>query len=142
MLTTTLGTPVILKTDVLEVLPGEQDGSLSARWLRHPSSGEFRANQYMLVDLLLECECRRLLNDARAVLYLELADQHWLMRQLFPLLSATPLELQACIVSQVSLELMDTDRMLQHFASQPDSQGNAINTRLFLEPSLAREWLL
>ena len=142
MPTTAPGNPVLLKTDVLEVRQGEQVGFLSARWLRHPSSAEFRENNYLLADLLLGRGCRRLLNDARAVLYLELADQHWLMQQLLPLLSATLLERHACVVSQMSLELMDTDRLLQHFACQPGSQGKTIGTRLFLDPSPARDWLL
>lgn len=105
------------------------------------SSTQFRSNLLQLADLMALHSCRRLLIDARAVLYLELADQHWVMRHLVPLLSPTPLELQACVVSQVSLELMDTDRMFANLSNQANLEGKMIASRFFLDASHAREWL-
>ncbi|SIR08492.1 hypothetical protein [Pontibacter lucknowensis] len=131
-------TPAILRNDYLEIQLGKQADVISVRWLRHPTSDEFRANNYLLADLLMAYECRRLLSDARAILYLELADQHWLMEQLIPLLSSTSLELHACVVSQISLELMDTDRLVKHSSGYASPSRKAIETRLFLNTSPAR----
>lgn len=132
----------LLINDCLEIRQSEPVNIVSVRWLRHPSSTEFRENNYLLADLLLESECPRLLNDARAVHYLELADQHWLMEQMIPLLYATSLEMNACVVSQLSMELMDTNRLVKHFSCYPSPPERVIETRLFLDVLPAREWLL
>ena len=55
-------------SDCLEVRPCEQLDLLSATWLRHPTSTEFRENNNRLADLLLARRSRKLLYDARAVL--------------------------------------------------------------------------
>lgn len=113
-------TPAILRNDYLEIQLGKQADVISVRWLRHPTSDEFRANNYLLADLLMAYECRRLLSDARAILYLEL---------------------HACVVSQISLELMDTDRLVKHSSGYASPSRKAIETRLFLDTSPARAWL-
>lgn len=105
--------------DCVEARLGERTDFISVKWLRHPTSAEFRANNYLLVDLLLAYECRWLLSDTRTIPYLELADQHWLIEQLIPLLSPTSFKRHACVVSQISMELMDTDRLVKHFPTTP-----------------------
>lgn len=131
---------VLLLNDCMEVLLRQED-LLSIRWLQHPSSTHFRSSLTLLLGQLPEQRFFRLLVDARAVLYLELSDQYWLEQQLAALLPSTLLERQACVVSQLSLELMDTNRMLTHLSSQKNLQGEAIDTQFFQGVSPALEWL-
>lgn len=72
---------------------------------------------------------------------MELADQHWLMEQLIPILYTTSLERNACIVSQTSMELMDTDRLVRRFSTYENALQKVIDTRHFLDPGQAWEWL-
>lgn len=134
----------VIQADVAELQISEQSNLALIKWLRHPSSEEFKHHSLLLVELLLEYECRYLLSNAQAIHYLEFGDQNWIIQKWIPLVHATALERQAIVVSQLSHELMDADRILEENTRQASTPETTITiqTRLFLDAFFAQAWLL
>jgi hypothetical protein len=104
-------------------------------WLQHPDSDTFRQCYAQATELALIRNCRFWLSDARAVHYLEFADQNWFLHFMVPLLRSSRLLKYARINSEESLSMLDTDRILQQLDLTKGRVG------IFLERAAALDWL-
>jgi hypothetical protein len=104
-------------------------------WLQHPDSDTFRHCYAQATELALIRNCRFWLSDARAVHYLEFADQNWFLHYMVPLLRGSKLLKYARINSEESLSMLDTDRILQQLDLSKGRVG------IFLDRAAALDWL-
>ena len=75
----------------------------------------------MLTNYWLEHHIQNLLFDVREREYLEVRDQNWLVREIFPLLIKSNIYL-AYLVSQSGFKLMDKHQVHDLILTQPESK--------------------
>ncbi|NEM98489.1 hypothetical protein [Pontibacter burrus] len=109
-------------------------------WLRHPSSDEFREGFSKAADLTIAHHCHYWLSDSRAIHYLQLADQNWLIRLVTQLLPQVKLRRFARLNTLESLAMMDVPRTLNELEKLPDWQQHTL-TKVFTEEDDALAWL-
>jgi hypothetical protein len=93
-----------------------------------------------LAGIVLESESRYWLSDARAIHYLEFADQNWLLREMAPVLRKSRLVRFARLTTPEGM-LMDVARL---YGMVGELTGPGITPRLemFTDREAALEWLL
>jgi hypothetical protein len=109
-------------------------------WLQHPDSNNFRRCFMQAAELAIIRKCHFWLSDARAVHYLEFADQNWMLQYMVPLLRTSHLTKYARITSEESFSLLDVDRIIQNVELSDNSQTND-HIALFLDKKSALNWL-
>ncbi|WP_345163310.1 hypothetical protein [Nibribacter koreensis] len=114
---------------------------LQVEWCKHPQSSEFRAVFQKLAGVVLDTKVKYWLSDPRAIHYLELGDQNWLIKDMAPLLKQSSLLKFARLVTKESLEMMDIVQILGNLEKTLDLE---IQTQfeLFVNREDALEWLL
>ena len=130
---------VIHQSDTMEVAIDAEQSYLQATWLQQPSSQSFREQLWFVADQALARKTTKALFDVRKRAYLEIADQNWLVREIVPLFAGRPLRF-AYVVSETTLEAMDTYRIQVAIASNPQL-SEQIKVELFLDPPEAQAWL-
>lgn len=109
-------------------------------WLRHPSSDEFREGFSKAAELTIAHKCQYWLSDSRAIHYLELADQNWLIRLVTQLLPQSRLYKFARLNTPESLAMMDVPRTFSELEKLPEWQQH-ITMKVFTEEDDALAWL-
>jgi hypothetical protein len=109
-------------------------------WLQHPDSAAFRQCFARAAEIAIRRNCRFWLSDARAVHYLEFADQNWILQFMVPLLFTSKLLKFARINSEESLSLLDVDRILQNLEAVAGIKYTDY-VALFLNRQKAVDWL-
>jgi hypothetical protein len=109
-------------------------------WLQQPASDLFRQETKALVDYALHNNYCRALFDVRCRNYLDLGDQNWLVREIFPLLSDRHIRF-AYLVSTVGLEIMDTFHIHDSVINNPELKRH-LEIDIFLDKEDALKWLL
>ena len=109
-------------------------------WFRHPGSQDFRNIFQKLADITIETRSEYWLSDARAIHYLEFADQNWLLREMAPLLKKSSLKKFARLTTKESLLLLDVVRVYDMLNQLKDLE---IETKLemFTNKEDAMNWL-
>lgn len=109
-------------------------------WLQQPSSELFRRETAWLVDYARQHGYHRALFDVRKRNYLDMGDQNWLVREVFPEFKSYHIRL-AYLVSSVGLEIMDTFKIHDQVIQNPLlKQHMAID--IFLDREDALNWVL
>jgi hypothetical protein len=109
-------------------------------WLQQPSSDLFRQETKRLADFALQNNYANALFDVRNRDYLDMGDQNWLVRDIFPLFKGRHIRL-AYLVSPVGLEIMDTFKIHDMVIHNPELKWH-IEIDIFLDKEDALKWLL
>jgi hypothetical protein len=109
-------------------------------WLQQPSSDLFRKETTLLTDYALSNNYSNALFDIRNRNYLDMADQNWLVGEIFPRLKGRHIRL-AYLVSTAGLEIMDIFRVHDRVVNNPDLEKN-LEIDIFLDKEDALKWLL
>jgi hypothetical protein len=89
----------------------EQLKFVYVEWLKHPSSEIFRQNFKKAIEACIDSNCQYWLSDARALHYVEFADQNWMLELIYPLLPKSNLLKFARVNTLESIALMDVARV-------------------------------
>jgi hypothetical protein len=109
-------------------------------WLQHPDSENLRQSFALAAEFAIIRNCQYWLSDARAVHYLEFADQNWMLQFMVPLLRTSHLVKYARINSEESLSLLDMDRIVENIESSA-SKDNKGKVAVFVDRQSALDWL-
>jgi hypothetical protein len=109
-------------------------------WLQQPSSDLFRRETLWVVDFARQNDYQRALFDVRKRNYLDMGDQNWLMRDVFPKFSSYNIRV-AYLVSNVGLEIMDTFKIHDRVIQNPELKQR-MEIDIFLDREDALNWLL
>jgi hypothetical protein len=115
-------------------------GFIQTTWLQQPSSSDlFRKETRLVMEYALEHHVFRGLFDVRNRDYLDMSDQNWLVRDIFPRLKGRHIRL-AYLVSMAGLEIMDTFHIHSTIAKNPEF-NNDLELDIFLDREEALKWL-
>lgn len=109
-------------------------------WLQHPVSPDFRRQFKMLADLTLANKSKFWLSDARAIHYIEFADQNWLLREMAPMLKKSDLVKFARLTTEENLAQLDVIRVY-NLVEKLTELGINTKLELFTNKEAALEWL-
>jgi hypothetical protein len=130
----------LYQTDFVSIEINKDLSFIQIAWLQQPSSELFRKETKRLVDFALANNYSNSLFDVRNRDYLDLSDQIWLVRDVFPLFKGRSIRL-AYLVSIVGLEIMDTFQIHDLVINNPELQRH-IEIDIFLDKEDALRWLL
>ncbi|QNF34803.1 hypothetical protein HUW51_19485 [Adhaeribacter swui] len=112
---------------------------LQTTWLQQPDSAQFREQLQRVIDYILTHQINKTLFDTRARAYLEIADQNWVIREIFPLFKERAVRF-AYLISPMALEALDVFR-IQFALETDDSSTKKMQIKLFLYKDEALQWL-
>lgn len=109
-------------------------------WLQHPSSEIFRQNFKIAMEACISNNCQYWLSDARAIHYVEFADQNWMLELIYPLLPKSNLLKFARVNTLESIALMDVARVCTKLEQLPEFK---LKTQLevFNYKATALDWM-
>ncbi|KAA5547958.1 hypothetical protein [Adhaeribacter rhizoryzae] len=131
---------LIYETDFVKIEENRDFKYIQINWLKQPSSVLFREETQKLVDYALIHDFNKSLFDVRKRDYLEVSDQNWLVRDIFPLFHNRHIKI-AYLVNSVGLEIMDTFRIHDSVFNNPALKHN-VHIEIFLDLADALEWLV
>ncbi|MGV3586985.1 MAG: hypothetical protein ACO1OF_08300 [Adhaeribacter sp.] len=126
--------------EFLQVTVDNTANFIYVEWFRHPNSQDFRRLFKMLGDLTLANKSKFWLSDARAIHYIEFADQNWVIREMVPLLQQSNLAKFARLTTEESLAQLDIIRVY-NMVEQLTELGINTKLELFTSKEAAMEWL-
>jgi hypothetical protein len=131
---------ILYQTDFVSIEYNKDLSYIQIAWLQQPSSDLFRQETQRLVDFALANNYTNALFDVRKRDYLDMSDQIWLVRDIFPLFKGRSIRL-AYLVSIVGLEIMDTFQIHDLVINNPELKLH-IEIDIFLDKEDALKWLL
>ena len=137
-----LQTQVVFSNNCIRIEVDVTAGIIFVEWLRHPSSLEFRRLYQKASDISFEYNCLYWISDARAVHYLEIADQNWILRELAPRLKTTSLLRYARVMTEDGVAMLDAARVRDNVMNSPYLTEGKFQVQFFLDKESALEWLL
>ncbi len=108
-------------------------------WLKHPESDIFRSMFNTAVAYCIEYNSELWYSDARAIHYLEFADQKWVLTNIAPQLPLTKVRKFARLSSLESISLMDINHMYD--AVEEKGVVNGTKCEIFTDKNEALHWL-
>ena len=134
--------PVILiyETEFVEIEANPELFFIQITWLQQPSSALFQEETNKLVQYALTNNFNKSLFDVRKRDFLDIADQNWLVRDVFPLFKGRQIQL-AYLVNSAGLEIMDTFRIHDCVINNPELK-RSVHIEIFLDLEDALEWLM
>jgi len=114
---------------------------LQITWLQHPTSTSFRqtllfASNYALANQVCSWMC-----DMREIIYLEVTDQNWLVREIFPAFDPMSHHLYAYVVGTTGQEVFCSYH-IHTLVAEKENLNRKIKIEIFFEKSIAQQWLL
>jgi len=146
-MTTEIDQHTILQTEVLYLddfakIACDTDASyIELEWLQHPTTEAFRKCFYRAVELAIEMGAVNWLSDARAIHYIDFANQNWVIEHILPMLPKTKVKKFARITSLESISLMDTGRIYSCL-DELSSKTQKLTLADFTTREDAMDWLL
>lgn len=131
---------LIYETEFVKIEENRELNYIQINWLQQPTSALFREETKKLVDYALANNFSKSLFDVRKRDYLEVTDQNWLVRDIFPLFRDRHIKL-AYLVNSVGLEIMDTFRIHDSVFNNPELK-HIVYIEIFLDLPDALEWLV
>jgi len=114
---------------------------IQVTWLQHPSSESFRHIQLLALHHTIEKQLILWLCDMCKIVYLEVEDQNWLIREIFSAFDSERQHEFAYVVGTEGMELFTSFRIHDLIENDPHL-SKIINTEIFFEKEIARQWLL
>lgn len=114
---------------------------ISITWQRQVSSDELRIGFYKAVEAAILYSCKYWLGDARKTDYLEIADQHWMVKELAALINQSEIIKLARIIKDDDISVLSGAIIKQKFDNNHLHHFN-FSAEIFTEIEMARLWLL
>jgi hypothetical protein len=128
------------RSDFVIIEYNQELSYIEITWLKQPDSALFRRETKRLTKFVLSHNYKFALIDVRKRDYLDISDQNWLVREIFPMLKGHNVRL-AYLVSTVGLEIMDTFHIHDKVINNPELKRH-IEIDIFLDKEDALKWLL
>jgi len=109
-------------------------------WQQHIKGDDFRKLFSDAAAIALDRKCHYWLSDARAIHFVEFADQNWMLREMTPLLLKSELIKFARISNKESMSLLDIQRVYSEL-NNLGPQRPATELEVFLTKEDALLWL-
>jgi len=130
----------ILLNEYASVETNLENKYIQVTWLTQPKSEAFRETHKKALQNALQHELIVWLCDMREMLYLEVADQNWLVREIFTSFDPSFNHGVAFVVSTAGLELMTSLRILEMVKNSPELHKQ-LKVEIFFQKSIAQQWL-
>ena len=111
---------------------------LQINWLQHPTSTSFRQTLNYALNYALAHQVSCWLCDMREIVYLELTDQNWLVRNLFPAFDPMSHHVYAFLVDTKGEELCCSYH-IQELVAESKDLNEKIKIEIFFEKNLAQQ---
>lgn len=131
----------VITNDYIEIIVDKPSELLMVTWKRQATSEELRRGFYMAIEVSILYNCKYWLSDARKTNYLEIADQHWMVRDLVQLLSETHICKVARLIKDDELSILSSYRMKEKIENDHKPLIK-FSTEVFTDFNTARFWLL
>lgn len=128
------------QTDFVSIEYNQELSYIQITWLKQPDSALFRRETTRVADFALGNDYKFALFDVRKRDYLDISDQNWLVREVFPLFKGRNMRL-AYLVSIAGLEIMDTFHIHDRVVNNPELKWH-FEIDIFLDKEDALKWLL
>jgi hypothetical protein len=128
------------QTEFVKVEFNKDLSFIQITWLQQPSSDLFRKETMLVVDFAIRNNYSNALFDIQNRSYLDISDQNWLVREVFPLLKGRRIRL-AYLVSTVGLEIMDVFHVHDLVINNSELKRH-LEIDIFLDKEDALKWLL
>ncbi|WP_299824765.1 hypothetical protein [uncultured Pontibacter sp.] len=135
-----LNLQVIYLCEYMQVELDETTRFIYITWLKHTSSEKFREMYQVIAEITIEHKAEYCLSDARAIHYIEFADQNWIIQHMAPLLNTTSVKQFARLTNKESLTLMDAARVFTALENLPHVQSRT-QFNVFTSKADAYTWL-
>ena len=126
--------------DYLQVALDKNLTFIFIKWTQHPGSSDFRRLFQKLAELTIQNKCKYWLSDARAIHFIEFADQNWLLREMAPMLKKSNLVKFARLTTAENLAQLDVVRVMNQ-VEQLTGLGIGTKLDLFTNMEAALDWL-
>ncbi len=113
---------------------------LQVDWKRHSQEAEFRNFINLAKALALDHDLHYWLCNMQQMHYLIIADQNWLVNEIFPVFEQGPKLRFAYVINQMGLEAMSAFRIHQ-LVKENSSLRERMEIDIFQEVSQAKSWL-
>jgi len=130
----------ILSNEYVLVEANPENKYIQVTWLGQPKSDDFRETHKKALNYVLEHNITMWLCDMRGMVYLEIADQNWLVREIFGLLAPHLKHELAYVVSTAGLELMTSFRIHEMVTTDPELHKQ-LSVEIFFQKQIAQQWL-
>ncbi|MHC2990665.1 hypothetical protein OB13_03355 [Pontibacter sp. HJ8] len=131
----------VFQNDYVKVEIDSAHGLIYVEWLQHPDSQALREGFLKLADIVLASKSKYWLSDAKAIHYLEFADQNWLISEMAPVLKKSQLVKFARLTTQEGMLMMDVARLYE-MVGKLTALGITTQLEMFTSKEAALEWLL
>ncbi|WP_205504371.1 hypothetical protein [Rufibacter psychrotolerans] len=131
---------LVYQDDYLKVEVDENVKFIYLEWFSPPATPQFREAFQAAARLALDLKIEYWLSDARVIPYLDFAEQNWVLREMTPLLMASPLRKYARLSTKESIGLLDFHRIYSALSSSPDLEART-QFEAFTDKDSALEWL-
>jgi len=111
---------------------------LQINWLQHPTSTSFRQTLNSALNYALAHQVSCWLCDMREIVYLEVTDQNWLVREVFPAFDPMGHHLFANVVGTKGQEVFCSYH-IHELVAERDSLNEKIEIEIFFEKDLAQQ---
>ena len=109
-------------------------------WLYHPDSGVFRKVIRKAHDYAQEHQISKWLCNLEQAEFLELADQHWLVQEVFPSFNPQQQHDYAYLIRPMVLEVL-TAYHIYDMIQMDERLNKKINVAVFTDIAQAQKWL-
>jgi len=123
-----------------QVHANEQKRFIQVTWLQQSPSEVFRQVQTKALAHALEHELTTWLCDMQEMAYLEMADQNWLVREIFTSFDPKHQHVFAYVINSAGFELMSSFRIHDLVKHHPELHQR-LRVDIFLSKDLAQQWL-
>jgi len=117
-----------------------QDRYIQITWLEQPKSDDFRETKTSALNFVLKHDITRWLCDMRGMVYLEIADQNWLVREIFSSFNPQHSHVLAYLISTAGLESMTSFRIHELVTNDPEL-NKQLSVEIFFQKQIALQWL-
>lgn len=131
----------VFQNEYIKVSEDRVQRLIYVEWLQHPDSQALRDGFRRLADIVLESKSKYWLSDAKAIHYLEFADQNWLLNEMAPVLKQSQLVKFARLTTQEGMLMMDAARLYE-MVGKLTALGITTQLEMFTSKEAALEWLL
>lgn len=132
---------VVYQNCFVEVQVNRMYSYIQIAWLQQPTSEVYRKEVALITNYITAHNLFNILFDVRRRQYVELADQNWLGRKIFPLIKNREKIRFAYLVTQEGYELMDTYQIHGLVLNKYEFYKH-VDLGIFMHLKEAQDWLL
>ena len=130
----------IFSNELAKIQVNAADSYLELRWLKHPESSDFRSVITRAFKYAHQHQLTKWLCNMQQADFLEIADQHWLVQEIFSAFNPQLKHEFAYIIRPMVLEVLTANHI--HVLVELDEQlKEKITVAIFNDMAPAQQWL-